>query len=92
MRTDWAALRHDEGEDADISRPLPGPHRLLPEDLLSGGLPWLLQGHQPRTDCQHSRELGALHVLRLLPAGGPQSGWIGPAGKTEVSRDTGVCS
>lgn len=88
MCADWAALRHNEGEDADVSRPLSGPHRLLPEDLLPGGLPWLLQGYQSCPDCQYCGKLGALHVLWLLPAGGPQSGRTGQAGKTEVSQDT----
>lgn len=85
MCPDRAALRHHESEDADIPRPVPGPHRLLPQDLLPGGLPGLLQGHQPRAHRQHRRELRPLHVLRLLPAGGAESGWIGPAGEAEVS-------
>ena len=80
-----AALRHHESEDADVPRPVQGPHRLLPEDLLPGGLPGLLQGDQPSADCQHRRELRPLHVLRILPAGGTESGWIGKAGEAEVS-------
>ncbi|XP_058404086.1 mitochondrial ornithine transporter 1 isoform X3 [Diceros bicornis minor] len=86
LRPDWAALRHHESEDADVPWPVQGPDRLLPEDLLPGGLPGLLQGDQPGADCQRRRELGPLHVLRLLPAGGAESGWIGQAGKAEVFR------
>ena len=85
MRLDRAALRHDESEDADVSRPVQGPHRLLPQDLLAGGLPGLLQGDQPGTDRQHRRELRPLHVLRLLPAGGAEGGGTGQAGEAEVS-------
>lgn len=83
MRSDWAALRHDESEDADIPRPVQGPHRLLPENVLPGGLPGILQGDQPSAHRQHRRELCPLHVLRLLPTGGAESGGIGPAGKAE---------
>lgn len=86
MCPDRAASGHSKSEDADLPFAVPGLSPLRSVHLQTSGHAWSVPGHHPGTHGQHSRELGALHELWLLPAGHPLHGGTGQRGCAEVGR------